>query len=365
MGQAKELVAPVGTTASTKAPVFIVACPRSGTRLLYHMLLSTGAFAQFRTEMNVFNLLVPIFGDLGVAKNRRRMIKEWLQSKAFTLSGLEARQIEAKVMAECKSGGDFLRIVLEEICRQQNVDRWADSTPTNLLHIRDIMTAFPDALVIHIIRDGRDVALSLDRLGWLRPLPWDRDKSLMVAGLYWKWIIERGRELVRANKPNYLEIYFEDLVNKPDAVVAQVGDFIGCPMDYAHIQEAGIGVVGDPASSSSFGAWGEQRSSRPASERCPIGIAEPGMQRAEFNAVGRWKKAFTQEQTAFFEGLVGELLGELGYPLAVRRSELNRSFAVESMRTLYPLFFDLKQWVRTKTRLARFFVKYSQVLVDK
>src|SRR5207245_2018367 len=109
---------------------------------------------------NVFDVLEPIYGDLGVARNKCRMMDAWLQSKAFDVSGLQAKEIKAKVLSECRSAGDFLRIVMDEVARKQGVDRWIDSTPTNIPHLLRIKKDFRDARIIHIIRDGRDVALS-------------------------------------------------------------------------------------------------------------------------------------------------------------------------------------------------------------
>ena len=57
-------------TVRSRAPVFVVGSPRSGTTLLYHMLLSAGRFAIYRAETHVFNVLVPRFGDPGVPSNR-------------------------------------------------------------------------------------------------------------------------------------------------------------------------------------------------------------------------------------------------------------------------------------------------------
>ena len=84
-----------------KPPVFIVGRPRSGTSFLCHLPLSAGGFATFHTQMNVFDVLEPIYGDLSVRKNKQAMMREWLGSKAFQVSGLDAAEIEAKVMAEC------------------------------------------------------------------------------------------------------------------------------------------------------------------------------------------------------------------------------------------------------------------------
>src|SRR6266536_1366935 len=61
--------------------VFVLGCPRSGTTVLYHMLLSAGDFAVYRSESNVFNILVPRFGDLRHKKNRRELLDHWFRSK--------------------------------------------------------------------------------------------------------------------------------------------------------------------------------------------------------------------------------------------------------------------------------------------
>ncbi|PYV58613.1 MAG: hypothetical protein DMG98_07460, partial [Acidobacteria bacterium] len=92
-------------TMRSKAPVFVIGCGRSGTTLLYHMLLSSGNFAIYRTESNVLNLLEPRFGDLSKARNKRRLLEAWYRSRLYTLSGLDKAGLEARVMAECSNGG--------------------------------------------------------------------------------------------------------------------------------------------------------------------------------------------------------------------------------------------------------------------
>src|SRR5438309_4910139 len=232
-----------------KPPVFIVGCPRSGTSFLYHLLLSAGGFAEFHTQMNVYDVLEPIYGDLGTLKNKRAAIREWLRSKAFRVSGLDSVAIEEKIMAECHGASDFLRIIMEEIALRQGVDRWIDSTPTNIPHMLRIRADFPDAQFVHIIRDPRDVALSLDKRAWSRPLPWDKTRSLLAAGLYWEWIVRRGRRLGALTAPNYMKVRYEDLVEKPGETLAQIGKFLHQDLDYGRIQQVGIGSVKKPLTS--------------------------------------------------------------------------------------------------------------------
>jgi len=312
-----------------RAPVFVVGCPRSGTTLLYHMLISSGGFANYRTESNVFNLLAPKFGSFAVLRNRQRLMQTWLRSILFERSGLDARLIESKILSDCRSSGDFLRIVMEEICHVQGVDRWADCTPDHILYLSDIKKSIPNALVIHIIRDGRDVALSFARQGWARPLPWDRNLEIMVAGLYWEWAVRRGRAEGAKLGADYTEVRFEDLVRRPPELLANLGTFIGKHLDYDFIRRNAIGSVRNP--NTSFGHEVES---------------------GEFNPIERWHSGYSAEHLRMFESLVGGLLAELGYPLNMSR-ELSPQNGVRRMRFTYRLLLDFKCWARSRTALGR------------
>lgn len=327
-----------------KPPLFIVGCPRSGTSYLYHLLLSAGGFAEFRTQMNVFDVLEPIYGNLGAVKNKTRMMNAWLQTKAFDCSGLQADEIKAKVLSECHSTSDFLRIVMEEIARKQGVDRWIDSTPTNIPHLPRIKNDFPDARIIHIIRDGRDVALSLNKRGWSRPLPWDRNKGLLAAGLYWEWIVRKGRKLGSLLQPDYLEVRYEDLVGDPAGTLRRVADFLQHDLNYERIQQAAIGSV-----------------------KIPLTSFKEDLRRGQFTPVGRWKDktTFPPDQLIVFECLVGDYLQQLGYALSDNSPGVKHFPAVKRMRLVYRTYYDFKQWAKINTPLSRLMVDYSASLIDK
>lgn len=317
-----------GANARSLAPVFVLGCGRSGTTLLYHMLLSAGNFAIYRVESNAINLLEPRFGDLSVDRNKRRLLEAWYNSRLFTLSGLDKEEIAAKVMSECRNGGDFLRIIMSEMAKKQGVERWADTTPEHLLHLHRIKETIPDALVIHIIRDGRDVALSTDKQGYIRRLPWDRKSSRMVAGLYWEWMVNKGRRDGRDLGGDYTEVHFEDLVGQPRETLARLGRFIGQNLDYDQILKAGIGSVSAP--NTSFGDGSKEN----------------------FNPTGRWRNAYSTEELAMFEGLVGRTLEENGYELATKdRDALNRP-DLRRMRAMYRHYFDAKLYLKAKTPLG-------------
>jgi hypothetical protein len=327
------------TAARGISPVFILGCPRSGTTVLYHMLLSAGNFAVYRTESNVFNLLAPKFGGMRSLRDREALMQSWLRSKLFRVSGLAASTIQAKILNECHSGGDFLRIMMEQVCQQQGVRRWADCTPEHVLYIDEIKRQIPNAMFVHIIRDGRDVALSYVKQGWAYPLPWDKTQHLSVAGLYWQWLVKKGREYGASLGEDYREVRFEDLVSQPRKTLDSLSEFLRHDLDYDRIRQTAIGSVGEP--NTSFADETDD----------------------EFNPVERWKSKMSPAQVEHFEDLLGSFLQELGYPLGSAGHHRTSLLAARLRSTYIPLF-EAKQWIKTHTAFGRL-VKLGRIQMEE
>src|ERR1700686_2760423 len=114
-----------------------------------------------------------------------------------------------------------------------------------------IKQTIPDALIIHVIRDGRDVAASMSRMGWGDAFPWDTRHRLLVCGLYWQWLVQKGREYGRRLGPVYLEVHYKALLQHPKETMVTLGDFIHCDLNYDRIRQDAIGAVSKP--NTSFG----------------------------------------------------------------------------------------------------------------
>ena len=313
----------------SKAPVFVLGCGRSGTKLLYHTLLSAGGFALYHAESNAFNLIGLRFGNLARRRNRRALLDHWLRSLLFYRSGLSRDEIEPKILEECQNAGDFLRILMETIARKQGVERWAECTPLHLLYLPLIRKLFPNALVVHIIRDGRDVTASLHRIGWIKPLPWDKTRALLAPALFWRWIVSKGRKYGREMGGDYIEVHYEDVVRRPRETLARLGAFLDHDLDYERIQQNAQGTLLEP--NTSFQSDAEKNS----------------------NPVERWKTVLTTAEIGNVESVIGELLSETGYELTSAPDQCRRTFAISVMSVLYPVYFDVKLWLKTYTPLAR------------
>ena len=132
---------------------------------------------------------------------------------------------------------------------------------------------FPNALFVHIIRDGRDIALSLKKMGGFTPLPWDRNR---IRTAWWRppstgsgWCVEAA-PLAASFPADYVEIRYEDLITSPRETLGKLGSFIGHDLDYDRIQRAGLGRLSE--TNSSFreeGAKGDNQSAR-ALETTPV-----------------------------------------------------------------------------------------------
>jgi hypothetical protein len=310
-------------------PVFVMGCHRSGTNLLYDTLLSSGGFAVYRGYLPVYKMLIPRFGSLAKFDNRKRAIEAWMRSKAFERTGLDADPLSVKLLYECHSGGDFIRVVMSEIACSQKVARWAVYDPDNLLYVPGIKADIPDALFIHMIRDGRDVALSLSTMGGFKPLPWNPEpKGLLPTALYWEWMVRKGRQHGLRVPADYFEVRYEELVFEPRSTLKKLGEFLDHDLDYDRIQRASLGSLGESNS-----AFSEEKD--------------------RSNPVNRWRRKLSSHDVDAIEAMVGEYLEELGYPLSSPRPALHSGLQEKCTRRFYFNLLNAKVWLKTRTPAGR------------
>jgi hypothetical protein len=295
------------------------------------MLLSSGGFAIYRGFLPIYKILIPRFGSMESRANREKILEVWLRSKGFRRTGLDAEQLSARILSECRNGGDFIRVVMDSVAQSQQAPRWAVYDPDNVLHIERVKGDIPNALFVHIIRDGRDIALSLKKMGGFTPLPWDRGQtdSLVATALYWEWMIRKGRTNGSKFPADYIEIRYEDLLTSPHETLDRLGVFIDDDLDYDRIQRAGLGRLSETNSS----------------------FREEGAK--ELNPLGRWKERLSPADVAAIEATVGACLEENGYALSLPAAERRMDFRQSRMRGMYPAFLGGKLWLKQHTLVGR------------
>ncbi len=312
-------------------------CHRSGTNLLYDMLLSAGGFAIYRGSLPVYETLIPRFGSMKHRSNREKLLRTWLRSKGFRRTGLEAEPLSSRILNDCRNGGDFIRLIMDAVAASQGAPRWVLYDPDNVLHVARLKACIPNALFLHIIRDGRDIALSLKKMGGFRPLPWDRSetRSLVATALYWEWMVRNGHEQGSRFPSDYMEIHYEDLITQPREALQRIGGFLNHDLDYDRIKSAGLGRLSE--SNSSF--------------RDEAGNDEAGKEKID--PLGRWRKRLSRIDVAAIEAAVGECLEQNGYALSVPEKERRPGVAEWANRALYGGFLDTKGWLKRNTAAGR------------
>ena len=307
-------------------------CHRSGTNLLYDMLLSSGGFTVYRGYLPIYKILIPRYGSMASRANREKIVATWLRSQGYRRTGLAAEQFTSRLVNDCRNGGDFIRVIMDSVTQHQNAVRWSFYDADSVLHFRSIKRDIPNALFVHIIRDGRDIALSLKKMGGFAPFPWDRSEtnSLVATALYWQWMVRRGRAAGRLFPADYIELRYEDLITNPRETLNHLGSFIDHDLDYDRIQAASLGSLSK--TNSSFREEGGKE---------------------KINPLGRWKERLSPASVAGIEGTVGACLEENGYELSLPAAERRISLRGSCMRAMYPAFLGTKLWLKLNTPLGR------------
>jgi hypothetical protein len=311
--------------------VFVIGCHRSGSALLYDSLLSAGGFPLYRAAPYVHTTLVPLCGDPSVRRHREKLLQLWLRSEAFRRTGFGADDLCSRILEECKSGGDFLQITMGELARRAGVERWAVIDCDNIMHMPAIKREIPDALFVHMVRDGRDAALSMKKQHPVNPRLWPRKQALYAWALLWQWTVRKGRSFGQKFPADYIEVRYEELVHHPETTLAALGGFLEHDLDYRRIQRNAIGRIVSPNT-----VWKEDS-------------GEQG-----FRPVNRWQTKLSQPEIAVLEALIGDGLEEFAYPLTTDQGSSNRLHpALGLMRIFYPQFFEAKLFLQSQTAIGR------------
>lgn len=164
--------------------------------------------------------------------------------------------------------------------------RWADKTPAYIHHIDRLAAIWPDARFVVLVRDGRDVALSVMGVPFGPNNAWAAARS-------WAAAIRAGREAAARYPGRVLELRYEDLVTDPARLLVTACDFLGMAFyeDMLSIEKADRSKVVSDQSSWFTSVWG--------------GITTAG--------VGKWRTELSPRQVEAFEAVAGDELRLLGY----------------------------------------------------
>jgi hypothetical protein len=207
---------------------FIVGCGRSGTTLLRAMLDSHPDLVVPPESRFVPALLERerAFRTVDGTIDTAAAVDSLVRNEHFASWGMPERSLRDHLGARSfTSVADVVRAMFKLRAAEEGKRRYADKSPPYVMRMGMLAAAFPEARFVHLVRDGRDVALAyLDA-------DFGPDSAAEMA-LHWRLRVERGRRAGRRLGPErYLEIRYEDLVDDTEPVLRRLCDFIGLDFD--------------------------------------------------------------------------------------------------------------------------------------
>jgi hypothetical protein len=270
-------------------PIFLVGCPRSGTTLLSVMLHAHPRIAMPPET----RFLLPTyytrsrFGDLTVEENRRALGRAMTQrGSQFADLGLKRKDVVAKIAAGPPTFGSAAGTIWREFARSRGKARWGEKRPAYWQSMDVILRLFPDAQVIHLVRDGRSCVASLKQVTW-----WP--DGVMGGMATWVLADQRLRRLGKElGADSYYRIQYEDLLADPRAELERLCDYLGEEFDDAMLDhpQAASDIVPSRAH------WHDRT-------RGPV---DPGR-------IDAWRSVLTPEEVGLFEWVAGRALRANGY----------------------------------------------------
>ncbi len=293
-------------------PIFIVGSDRSGTTLLRLMLTCHPDVAIPPESLFALDLY-PTWGNarLKDAAQIQSLCDGLYADKTFREWRVARATLEETIMEHLPlSYAEFVSLVYMTYAHQHQPTavRWGDKNPRYAIHLPLLWHLFPDARVIHIIRDGRAVFNSFREANrkagktiWPEP----------VSAAARSWTIRLTRARQHQTNPNYTEVFYEKLVQAPETELGQLCTFLNLEYDPGMLDFAEMNRQEELVPKHRL-AW-HSATLRPVQD----------------SKVASWQDTLSPSDVARFELLAGHHLISCGYPL--RASRLGRFWLVNTL----------------------------------
>jgi len=279
--------------------LFIVGCPRSGTTLLQRMVNAHPEIA-----VTPETHWIPRFIKKRWGVTRKGLVTPKLIARLLEHPGFVALSIGREEVAKLIGTGEpityssFVSGIFDLYGKAQGKRLVGDKTPGYVRRMNTLHVLWPAARFVHLIRDGRDVYLSMANrpMEQLKSGVFDSwaEHPVPTAALWWELNVRRGREAGKEIGPDlYYEISYEALTTNPREECTKLCLFLGVQYDDSMLRfhEGRIGTKAEPGG-------------KPAWQPITSGLRD-------------WRSQMPAADIEQFEAAAGVLLEELGYARTV------------------------------------------------
>jgi hypothetical protein len=284
-------------------PVFVVGHPRSGTTLLQLLITAHPAFWS-APETHLFSFVLADTPDWDTRLLRADELPILFARLAGKPGIALTDAVKAQITARAQeSGGIAAAALLDAIMQtyahaKPTATRWLEKTPRHVNFVPQMLKLFPDARVLNIVRDPRDVVSSNVRYQRLSP---EQDAAqrryiCIERSLSWNTMVDYAKTLL-PTEPRMMTLRYEDLITDPEGNLARVMAFIGEERDAGVLEKFGEGYRAVVLEKEDV-----------HKQLCAVGEI--------VDRRGIWKTRMTEGEAQIVDTLCHALMGDYGYATA-------------------------------------------------
>jgi len=266
-------------------PLILLGVSRSGTTLL-RVVLDRSPGLAIPDE----SFFVPLLARRnGRTIDAERFLDDVSRIPTIRDWGLTPADLSRRVRSGMRIGA-AIAAIFEAYADAAGKPRWGDKTPMYMRHLALLEELFPQAQYVHLIRDGRDAALSfLEMPEGTFTRTWAHPRTPAQFACLWRKEVGDARALGRHVGPTrYLEVRYEALVADAESVVREICAFAAVAFEPAMLDYTGSVDV----------------SAKPHQQRL---LTPPT------TGVRSWREDMSTSNVAAFDAVAGDLLEDLGY----------------------------------------------------
>lgn len=272
---------------SNARPIFVTGPDRSGTSLMFAVLGSHPNISMVR-RTNLWRWFYGQYGDLSQPDNFEACLQTMLRYTRMDGLHLDPDRIRREFWQGDPSYGRLFDLVHSHHAELFGKSRWGDKSLHTEHHAAQVFAEFPNATIIHMIRDPRDRYSSIIKRYA------GRKKGVASTTAQWLSSVARATRNAQRYPGRYLAVRYESLAQQPEETLHQVCEFIGEEFSPCMLRMDGIPEHRDGGNSS-------------------FGRLEPG--KISARSVGRYRTVLTPQEVAFIQGHAGSQMAEYHYDL--------------------------------------------------
>jgi hypothetical protein len=267
-------------------PLFIAGPDRSGTTLMYALLASHDDVSMVR-RTNMWRYFHDRYGDLAEPANRERCLAAMVEYRRMRHLRPDPDRIRREFLGGPPSYGRLFALFHQHNAERAGAKRWGDKSLHTEHYADRVFAEFPDARIIHMIRDPRDRYASVRKRH-------GQDLS-RVGAATGRWLAStRAARRNQARYPGrYVVVRYEDLARVPDLTTRRVCADVDLTYSPRLLALSGAPEHRDRGGNSSFGDL------------------EPGT--ISTRAVGRFRAVLSPQDVAFIQLVAGRQMATFGY----------------------------------------------------